>query len=300
MATGAAGVPTGTIHLAVDDDSYGVLIPLAGGAATFGIPDTALGIPDPLQTDLGIGLHTIGVDYSGDSVYASQPPIANRVPLTVLQASSVTVSVSANPASYGQPVTYTAIVTQGFIPGTEAITAVPAAVNFFDNGIQINATALTLVGNQAQFTPPVPVSVGTHVITATFLGDSRTAGSTSSPVNVIVNVSGTVTSLAAPANNGTSFFGQAISFSAGVAAQAPGAGIATGSVQFLDGNTVIASGGLTSGRAGATLANLPAGTHSFTAQAEPLRISNVTSNGLGTANLESVTAPFSATCPTSR
>src|SRR5262249_41615770 len=60
-------------------------------------------------------------------------------------------------------------------------------------------------------------------------------------------------------------FGQAVTFTATVAAVAPGAGVPTGTVTFRFGNTVMGSAALTgNARAIFTFTGLPAGLHSIT------------------------------------
>jgi hypothetical protein len=262
--TGPLGLPTGTVQLVVDGDAFGQLIPLTGGAVTFPIPDTAYDIPSPVQMGLRIGRHTLGVDYSGDATYSPQLATINRVLLQVLETSSVTLTASVNPAVYGQPITYTATVSFGSPGDDAAIFYTLGGVNFFDNGVPLNSAPILVAGNQAQFSPVLPIATGTHSITALFTGDSSAVGSASSPLIVPVLPAGTVTGLSGP-NNGSLVFGQGASFSATVVAQPPGSGTPTGAVQFLDGGTAVASAVLVSGVATAVVSNLSVGPHSFTA-----------------------------------
>jgi hypothetical protein len=257
-------MPTGTVQLVVDGNSFGQSIPLAGGVVAFPVPDAAYNIPSPVQVGLTVGRHNLGVNYSGDATYSPQLAAVNAILLQVLESSSVTVTTSVNPAVYGQPLTYTATVTLSAGGGDAVFSNTLGAVNFFDNGVLLNSFPILLGGNRAQFSPVLPIATGTHSITASFTGDSSAVGSTSSPLSVPVLRAGTATGLAGP-NNGGLVFGQAASFSATVVAQSPGSGAPTGAVQFLDGRTAVASAILISGVATAVVSNLSVGPHSLTA-----------------------------------
>ena len=78
----------------------------------------------------------------------------------------------------------------------------------------------------------------------------------------VVNQGNTSTSITSSLN--PSAFGQSITFSADVAVIS-GLGIPTGSVTFIDGNSVIGTGTLNEGVATLTTSNLSVGSHSITA-----------------------------------
>src|SRR5208337_621746 len=108
------------------------------------------------------------------------------------------------------------------------------------------------------------LAVGTHSITAEYLGDGNFTSSTSSPaVSETVNQASTTTTLAAPV--GPSVYGQSLTLTATVAVVSPGAGTPTGSVEFFDGTTSIGTTPLNGTTATLTTA-LAVGTHSITAE----------------------------------
>jgi hypothetical protein len=108
--------------------------------------------------------------------------------------------------------------------------------------------------------------VGTDAITATYSGDSNHGGSTGTlSGGQVVNQASSATTVASNVN--PSAYGQAVSFTANVAAVAPGTGAATGTVQFnVDGSAfgspvTLVSGSATSG----SISTLTVGTHTVTA-----------------------------------
>src|SRR5208337_3146068 len=108
------------------------------------------------------------------------------------------------------------------------------------------------------------LAVGTHSITAEYLGDGNFTSSTSSPaVSETVNQASTTTALAVDQN--PSAYGQSVTFTASVTPVSPGAGVATGTVTFKDGTTVLGYRTLGSnGIATFSTSALAVGSHSIT------------------------------------
>jgi len=92
---------------------------------------------------------------------------------------TTTLSSSLNPSTYGQAVTFTAVVTSGLgaPPNGETVT--------FKKGTTVLGTG-TLSGGSASFTTST-LPVGTNYIKAVYGGDSNFAGSTSKAVAQVVN-----------------------------------------------------------------------------------------------------------------
>ena len=109
-------------------------------------------------------------------------------------------------------------------------------------------------------TSTASLTVGTHVITATYSGDSNHAGSSGTLTpDQAVGMGATTTSLVSSAN--PSVFGSSVTFTATVAPSA-----ATGHVQFYaDGSTLDGPISLLNGIAGISTASLAIGTHVITA-----------------------------------
>src|SRR5438132_11833305 len=81
-------------------------------------------------------------------------------------------------------------------------------------------------GSQAAFTTSTP-SVGSHAMTAAYLGDGSFNASTSAALNQTVNQANTTVAVSASADPST--FGQSVMFTAAVASSA---GTPTGTVTF--------------------------------------------------------------------
>jgi hypothetical protein len=156
-------------------------------------------------------------------------------------------------------VTFTATVA-AVSPGAGTATG---TVQFRVDGQPIG-TPVSLVSGVATFsTSSLAVGSG-YSITAVYAGDSSFLTSTSTPVSQVVNKASTTTALASSVN--PSLFGQSVTFTATVATTTPGAGTATGTVQFFDGQTSLGTVTLASGSAtSAAITNFGVSTHSITA-----------------------------------
>src|SRR5208337_621218 len=164
--------------------------------------------------------------------------------LTVAQASTTTsLSADNNQSVYGQQVTFTATVTAN-APGSGTPTG---TVTFIEDGTTTLGTGtLSTTGGvtTATFaTSTLAVNTTGYSITAVYGGDTNDAGSTSSPLSQTVNQDSTTTSLSA--DNNQSVYGQQVTFTATVTANAPGSGTPTGTVTFIeDGTTTLGTGTL--------------------------------------------------------
>jgi hypothetical protein len=182
--------------------------------------------------------------YSGDNSYNVATSVA--VTQTVKAATSTAVSASSGTITLGQSVQLTASVTPASATGT---------MQFLDGATVLGTSSLN--GGTASLTA-ANLAVGTHSITAVYGGDAGDSGSTSAPVTVSVSKAGVAVTLGSSLN--PSVAGQLVTFSATVAPAS-----ATGSLQFLDGATVIGTAALGGGTASLSTAALAAGSHSITA-----------------------------------
>jgi len=201
-------------------------------------------------SSLAVGTHVISMSYGGDSnVAAASASLAETIESATTQ---VTLSASANPCTYGSPLTLTALVSSNGGGATGEVT-------FLDGEITLGSAVLS--GQESASLTLSTLSPGSHTIVAHYSGDGRTNASTSAPVTIIVKQ----TTLLAV----TSSFNPAVTISAITLTASltnAGASAATGDVLFTDGTTKLGSAALDgSGHANIVVPSLAAGAHSITA-----------------------------------
>jgi hypothetical protein len=140
---------------------------------------------------------------------------------------TTTLSSSITTAVFGQLETLTATV-------TTPINTPIGTVFFSDGDTLLGSAPLDETGRASLQTS---LFVGTHALTAQFFGVTGFDASTSAAVAVTVNPAATTLTLASSVNPAVT--GQAVTFTARVAAAAPGAGTPTGTVTFRDGDVVL-------------------------------------------------------------
>ncbi len=239
-ASPGSGTPTGRVTFYDGTTSLGSGI-LSGGTSTL---STAFVI---------IGSHSITAVYSGDLDFTGSTSLA--VTQTVNQDSTTTSEASStNPSVYGQAVTFTATVSAN-APGT----GTPTGTVTFSVGSTSLGTGM-LSGNVATFTTSSPLAAGNDIIKATYSGDTDFKTSTGTLAQTVSQDS-TTSSLVSSAN--PSVYGQSVTFTAMVAANAPGSGTPTGSVTFTDGSIALATITLSSGAASYSTTKLLTGQESI-------------------------------------
>jgi hypothetical protein len=196
-------------------------------------------------------------------------------PALALPATTTTLAASAPSVEAGTAVTFTATVAPAAATGTVQ----------FKDGTTVLGSGPVAAGVAAFSTSAL--AVGTHPVTAVYSGDANNATSTSAAVSVAVTKTATTTTLAASAPSVEA--GTAVDFTATVLPAA-----ATGTVQFVDGTTVLGSGPVATGVAAFSTSALAVGTHSVTAV-----YSGDATNATSTSAAQSVTvtavAPRSTT-----
>ncbi len=213
---------------------------------TIGTGTTAGGVAGFTTSSLTPKKHTIKATYAGDATFKKS---SDTVTQGVDKYATMTTLVSSlNPAVYGQPVTYTATVTSsGPNPPTGSVRL---------TGIGL----VPLVGGVASYTK-TKIRVGTHAITAEYLGDSDSAPSTSTVLEEVVNPASTTTALTSSAN--PSLSGQNVTFTATVTSST---GLDPfGSVTFTAGSTTLGTVALKDTIASISTAALPVGSTTITA-----------------------------------
>ncbi len=240
-ATGT-GVPSGSVRFTIDGTTSNPVTLNLQGRATF---QTA---------NLAAGSHTVTATYGATTVFAG----STSAPITQVvnkAATTTTVTSNANPSVFGRSVTLTARVRPNPGAGTN--------VEFFDGVASLGSFPLDATGRARL--PISSLSVGLHQITAQFPGTGSYVASTSPVFNQTVNKANSRTVVTT--SNSSVTRGTTVTFTATVSAVAPGAGTATGTVQFrIDGNNVGAQVNLNaSGQATMTTSTMTVGQHTVSA-----------------------------------
>jgi predicted secreted protein len=245
----ATGTPTGSVTLLDGSITLGTATLSTGGKATF----TTRALP--------VGSHTITLSYGGDSNFITSTSTALTQAVNQ-DATTTTVAASANPSVSGQPITFTATV-KAVAPGSGVPTG---TVTFFDGSTSLGPAQL-LDGSGHATISISTLAVGSHTITASYVGDSNFTVSVSPALTQTVNQAATKTTVTSSANPSGS--GKPVTFTATVKAVAPGIGTPTGTVTFSINGTLQSPVSLTviNGVDQATFTTAPlfAGTYTITA-----------------------------------
>ena len=146
---------------------------------------------------------------------------------------------------------------------------VTASTGTFDNGGTVHfavdgcnyGTAVCLSGGSATIADAT-LSIGTHTITATYMGDTN-FGSSSCTLIQTVNQGSTTTTVTSSAN--PSDFGQSVTFTAAVSVASPVPRTPTGTVTFEDGGSLLGTAQVSGDTATFTTSNLALGMQTITA-----------------------------------
>ncbi|MGP8008490.1 MAG: Ig-like domain repeat protein, partial [Acidimicrobiales bacterium] len=185
-------------------------------------------------------------------------------------ASTTTLTSSSNPSVTGQTVTYSATAA----PTAASGTVVPTGnIEFLDGSTPIaacgGATGVAVNASGVATCPVAYATIGTHSITAVYLGDTNYTGSTSTALTQTVNKASTTTTVTSSVN--PSVVDQAVTYTATAAPSGSGSGTPTGNIEFLQGGTAIAACGgatgvaTTGGVATCSVTYSATGTNSITA-----------------------------------
>jgi hypothetical protein len=240
------GIPAGTVDFkdgATDLTPGGVT--LSVGEATFS------------TTAMAVGSHTITAIYSGGPRYTTSQ--VNDAPQVVNKDASHTVLTSfPDPAVFGQVVTFTVIVRS--VPlGSGTPTGM---VTFLDGTKTLGSMTLDSTA-RATFST-ASLSRGNHAISVNYSGDTKFLPSSYTGFGEPVQKDATTATVTASAN--PAVVGTTVTFTAALQASSPGAGIPTGTVTFLDINTMLGTGTLNAaGKATFTTSTLALGTHAISA-----------------------------------
>jgi hypothetical protein len=236
--TSNGGVPTGVVTFMDGTTVLGTAALNAQGVASFTVPS------------FSTGTHQITAVYGGDNNNLGTTP---ALTLVVQQATTgVVLSTSGSPSTAGLPVTLSATVTGNGSAPTGSVT-------FYDGSASLGSSPINAAGLGTISLSSL--TVGSHSLTAAYSGDAYNGTSTSPAITQVVVKATTTTTLTASAS--TTPVGAPVTFTATVAGSS---GALSGTVQFMDGSTVIGSPSLTAnGTAVLTTSTLIVGQHIITA-----------------------------------
>lgn len=233
------GVATGSVSFTVDGTVLGSALLNAGGVATL------------TTSSLTPGPHTVVANYAGDGKASA----SSSTPLTVsvLEATTVALASSANPAQTLLPVTLTAAVTNAGV-------GVPTGtVTFTDGQVQLGTAPLGASGT-AVLTVPM-LSAGAHSIVASYAGDADNFAATSQALTETVNLQATTTAMSGSPNSASD--PQSVLLIGVV--QAQGSAAPTGTITFTEGTQVLGSAPVNVAGVATLPVELQPGTNSITA-----------------------------------
>ncbi len=244
-----SGITTGPDGNIYFDSSTGL-----GRITTTGQVTENLSPPPPFGVGLGITVGPDGNIWLADYGQVEQVIIGGT---TAAAPTATTLTVSPNPAVFGEAIAVTATVTSP--AGTPAGT-----VTFFDGGTAVASAPLDASG---QATLKVSLGVGNHSLTASFAPTGAFAASTSAAVTETVNPTtpaATTTALSTSASSAV--FGQTETLTATVTSPA---GTPAGTVTFFDGSVVLGTATLSAAGQATLTVSLGTGAHSLTASFTP-------------------------------
>jgi hypothetical protein len=230
-----------------------VSIPTSASSADFYYKDGTAGTPTLTATD-------------NDGV-SPLTAATQKESITALPATTVAVTTSDSPSEFGEEVTFTATVA----PVPPATGTPTGTVQFSVNGTATGAPATIASGVATFKISTLAASNNRYIISAAYSGDANFGASagqlptTGNGNGQMVNKANTATTLASSKNPSNP--GEAVVFTATVVPQAPGGGIATGTVQLkIDGTNSGSAVTLTAGAASFPATTLSTtGTHVITA-----------------------------------
>lgn len=179
-----------------------------------------------MDIKMPIGSHTLLATFDGDDGEYLNGSTGWTIHYVGKPHSALSFTIDPASEVYANSVTITATLSVDS-PGEAVLTGKPIIFKNFSTVIgTVNCDAL----GEASLTIVLPA--GSHNISATFDGDDNLARDVAAPVAYIISKSGTSTALSA--DNSTPTFGQTVTFTATVTADAPGSGIPAGTVEFFD------------------------------------------------------------------
>jgi uncharacterized repeat protein (TIGR01451 family) len=238
-ASGGSGTPTGTATFREGATVLCNAVALVSGSAACSI------------STLAAGSHTVTADYSGDASYnassASVTQAVNKRDADLLLTSS------ANPSIAGDTVTFSLAATGSAGAPTGTVT--------FNDGATVLCSAVALAGGNASCSTST-LGAGAHSITAQYSGDTR-YNTRGAALSQTVNAAKSNAALSPSASPNPSSVGQNVTFTLLITGDN---GAPTGTVTFVEAETVVCSATVSLGRATCGSAALAGGMHTITAR----------------------------------
>ncbi|HEX8199488.1 MAG TPA: Ig-like domain-containing protein, partial [Isosphaeraceae bacterium] len=158
-----AGTPTSSVQFAIDGVAFGSAVALVNGSATSLVID-----------NLTLGTHSVTATYISDTSGFNSGS-GSLVGGQVVHRADTNIAVATSSASstYGQAVTFTAIVS----PATAGLPMPTGTVQFRVDGVDFGP-AVALVNGAATLPGITSLTAGGHTITAAYSGDALFARST--------------------------------------------------------------------------------------------------------------------------
>lgn len=215
------------------------------------------GIASIAISTLSVTSHNIAASYAGDSNYSGSAATNPVTQMVNKDDTSISLNASTTSITVGQTVNFTATVSIT-APG---VGSPSGNVSFMDGN---NTLATATISNGAATFSASNLSTGGHTITAVYSGDSNSKSATSSSIVVTANSVVKVDTITTLTSSSTTIKpGDNVSFTAKVTSAN---GTPSGTITFLDGDTVIANYFvLTNGATTVNVNSLTLGTHSITA-----------------------------------
>jgi len=193
---------------------------------------SAAGTASLTTSTLANGLHSITATYLGDAGNQIQSSTSTVLVQDVLVPGQVSLVSNPNASNYGAPVTFIVAV------APTGIASATGTVNILDGAQQIGSGSLVGATGQTTFTTST-LAVGSHSITASYLGDSTYGSNTSAAITQVVNPAQTGTTVAAPVPN-PGISGGTVAITA-VVRVTEGVSAPTGTVAFTSGTATLGS-----------------------------------------------------------
>ena len=242
----------------------------SGNLVTFSSSGACSNVGATFTMTSGTGTCSVRYDQAGNANYNAAPQVTETTSAGKL-ATSTALSSSANPAVFGQPVSFTATVSSGAGIPTGTVQFKIDGVNF-GAAVALDGTGKAVSGSTTS------LAVGARAISAVYSGATSFATSSGSLSQSVTkaNVTVTVTSNHNPVKKGTS-----ITFTVTVAPLSPSTKTPGGKVKLFRNGTQIGSKKSLSGGKVSWTITWTAATGTF----------NMTAKYLGNANFNAKTSP---------